>query len=184
MSFKTIEADPVSNIGGAPKLGQRNGDVLNDIFKGSPISKSSPGTSVNADGQGHDLKLTAVDLKSWFFANVVNGVVKDSGAYYGANGDISVDFNTAPDTSKVKFNKAGDPASPYVPNLAPPGAIDGMVNVSPSDSLVAPAAKVPTTWGSGATAEDSSRNPSVTSAKMNASGDDSINDLGISPASV
>jgi hypothetical protein len=49
--------------------------------------------------------------------NVLNG--QGDKDLFGSG--VSLEYATAPDTTEVKWNAAGDPANPYVPDLTSPG---------------------------------------------------------------
>ena len=98
-------------------LGKSDTEALKTIFKKAPIVGYSP-TKIK---DGADMS-SAADLKAWFFANVVNGTMKD--AAYGLGTTWSLDFADAPDiSSKTKVEETGELslATPYVPNPVPGG---------------------------------------------------------------
>jgi len=180
MTFNTIVADSSSG----KKLGSRHEKILSSIFSTSPLL--NPGKST-VDGQP-DITMTPEKLKEWFYNNVVNGVVPQSAKYYSFSQDTSTDFSGAPDLNSVATGGGGLPATPYVPNVSSPGAdsagdavnVDATKIPESKDFATLMNAKSPTTFGSGASANQPSRNPSVASKVMKGSVEGS--GLGTSPA--
>jgi hypothetical protein len=180
MTFNTIVADSSSG----KKLGSRHEKLLSSLFATSPLLNAGKAT---VEGQP-DIILTPEKLKEWYYDNVVNGVVPQSAKYYSFSQDTSTDFLGAPDLNTVATGGGGLPSTPYVPNVASPGADSAgdAVNVDASkipdskDFASLMNSKLPTTFGSGASANQSSRNPSVSSKVMKGSAEGST--LGSSPA--
>lgn len=180
MTSNTIVAEPTSG----KKLGCRHEKQLVNIFGTSPLLNPGKSTVV---GQP-DITLTPEKLKEWFYDNVVNGVVPQSAKYYSFGQDISTDFVNAPDLSTVKTGGGGLPATPFVPNVASPGADSAGDAVNVDHNKIPEAkdfadlmnSKLPTTFGSGAAANQPSRNPAVSSKVMKSTVDGS--GLGSSPS--
>jgi hypothetical protein len=172
MSIQTIKADPPT---GKP-LGSRSDVVLKSLFKTSPLYTAQ---DAQVEGQG-TLTLTPEAQKQWFIDHVVNGVVPDSGQYYGFDAPVSVDFTGdgasvpggPPDLTKVTTGGGGLPSTPYTPNPASPGEGNG-VNAAtvPESKDFADFinSKKPSNFGSGASVTDSSRNPINSSKAMKTS---------------
>lgn len=186
MKFNTITADLPS---GKP-FGSRKDAVLKKLFATSPLYQGpdSDGSLAVVEGYSTRLRLTDDQLKSWFFQNVVDTPATDSGVgvptsgdYYGVNGGYSMNYegvpgNGPPDMNEVNEKSTGGgglPATAFVPNPASPGADpNGGTNTNfttiPASPEFAAAlnSKTPDTFGSGKSSPDTSRNPSVTSAKI------------------
>lgn len=168
MNYNTIVAPPTS---GKP-LGTRNEQNLKGIFATSPLYSTAE-ASVDQEGK---LKLTPEDLKQWFLDHVVNGSVPGSEGYYGFPAAYDRDFNGSassnggpPDYKDVKTGAGGLPATPFVPNPASPGEGNGVNAESKpeaKDFATQVSAKKPSTPGSGAAANEDSRNPASTSKAM------------------
>lgn len=169
MNYNTIVAPPVD---GKP-LGTRRDANLKGIFSSSPLYSQSEST---VEGEGK-LKLTDADMKTWFLDHVVNGAVPGSDGYYGFSEAHNRDFSGAgasipggpPDLNTVATGGAGLPATPYVPNPASPGEGNGVnaaAQPEAKDFAAQAAAKKPSTPGSGAAANEDSRNPASTSKAM------------------
>lgn len=168
MSFNTTEADAISVT---EQYGQRKDTVLKSAFSSSPLLKPAEFGEIAPEGYSKG-NLAPDKLKNWFFNNVVNGTVPKSGGYFGIQNDISMDYSGAPDLASVKSGGgAGEPATPFIPNLASPGA--GSVNAVTQPALD-PAVttllknKNPATFGEGDDANQPGRNPSVTAVKIKA----------------
>ena len=67
-----------------------------------------------AESNAKAAEVTAATAKTLF-----NGVVAGDPDMFGPG--VSLKHATAPNTTEVKWNKAGDPANPYVPDLTSPG---------------------------------------------------------------
>ena len=100
---------------------------LNKLFKGG-MSALYEGATTNAAAAAEAVQRAVTEL------NKGQGDVDLFG-----NG-ISIKFEGAPDTTEVKWNVAGDPANPYVPDLSSPGpgrtdGVDKDVNpdIKPTD---------------------------------------------------
>lgn len=187
--YKTIVADPPT---GKP-LGSRNEAVIQGLFKTSPLSAEKP-ASITVEKYADKLNMTEKDLEDWYVKNVLNGVVPDSNKYYGFSQPYSLGFSgapgddltgTPPDLKTVKWGGGGLPATPWTPNPASPGEDNGAnANKIPEvpDFSHLYWNKVPTNPGSGDSANEDSRNPSVSSANMKITTLGST--LGKSPATV
>lgn len=184
MSTQTI----VANAPSGKPLGSRDDIVLKSLFKTSPLYSSAE-TQVEQQGS---LKLTPEELKKWYIDHVVNGVVPKSGEYYGFSDNTSLDYegtgasvpNGPPDLNKVATGGGGLPATPYVPNPASPGegnSINASAVPESKEFAAASLAKKPENYGSGSPANESSRNPAVSSKAMKTT---LSQFLGKSPASV
>lgn len=168
MSYVTIE--PAGKSGPITK-GNRDDGSLNEIFSTGPIRKKK----VN-DPSGKEIDFTAASLKEWFFANVVNGTVPDSGGYYGFAVPYSLDFagqnttDSPPDYKKLKFSgQAGEPATAFVPDPSSPGEGSGAdPSAKPGSGrfIIEQNAKEPSTPGSGDSVTKDSRNPAISSVLM------------------
>jgi hypothetical protein len=171
MNYNTIVADSVNE---KQHVGARNDTVLKGIFVSSPLYANA---EISVGGEGK-IKLTAEELKKWFIEHVVNGAVPGSDGYYGFTENYNRDFSGAgasipngpPDFNKdVKTGGGGLPATPFVPNPASPGEGNG-ISADKVPAAKEFAAKMlnkkPSTPGSGAAANDSSRNPSESSKAM------------------
>lgn len=191
MKSNTVVADPPSG----KALGSRRQVVLKNIFATSPLYAEA---ECKIEGYAESMKITETGVKSWFQKNVLDSAhqasgdtgVPGSGGYYGINGSYSMDFagtqgNGPPDfvADKDKIIHAdttqapgagGNPATPFVPNPASPGADPGggtnvdATKIPAADSFVAQIGQ-PTTFGSGQAANTPARNPAVTSSKVGVS---------------
>lgn len=168
MSFNTTQADDINT----EKFGTRKDTVLKSAFSTSPLlDPGKYGESTVVD-YAEKLNLDPAKLKNWFFKNVVNGSVPKSAGYFGSKEDFSMDYKDAPDVSSVTSgNGAGEPATPYIPNLTSPGegVVDAKSQPKLDDAVTALLkAKNPSTFGSGDVANTAGRNPSTTAAKIKA----------------
>jgi hypothetical protein len=102
-------------------LGKSDTKALQTIFKEAPVVGYA-GAVKGVKPAVHPDMSSAVALKAWFFAHVVNG--KTDGVAYGLGPDWDLDFGGAPDiSSKTKVEATGELslATPYVPNPAVDG---------------------------------------------------------------
>lgn len=183
--LQTIQADDSATATGGP--GRRNQKNMVGIFASSPLY-----TQADSNPPEGKLSLTPNGLKQWFVDNVVNGTVPGSDGYYGFSESYSKDFTGAgasvpggpPDLATVQTGGGGLPATPFVPNPSSPGEGNG-VNASAQpeakDFAAQISAKKPSTPGSGAAANEDSRNPASASKAMKST---LGNYLGKSPASL
>lgn len=168
MNYNTIVAPPVN---GKP-LGTRHEQNLKGLFPSSPLY-SEAASAVAGEGEA---KLKPAEYSQWFLDHVVNGVVPGSEGYYGFKAAFDRDFTGAgsdnggpPDYNDVKTGGGGLPATPFVPNPASPGEGNGVsaeAKPEAKDFAAQISAKKPSTPGSGAAANEESRNPAATSKAM------------------
>ena len=169
MNYNTLVAPPVDS----KPVGTRREQSLQGIFSSSPLYTAS---SSKVPNEG-EIKLTPAEYAQWFLDHVVNGTVPGSDGYYGFTEAYSKDFTGAgasipggpPDLNTVETGAGGLPATPFVPNPASPGEGNG-INASAkpeaTDFAKQIASRKPDTPGSGAAANEDSRNPSSTSKAM------------------
>jgi len=68
---------------------------------------------------GGDSNDKAAEVTAETAKKLFDGVVPGDPDMFGPG--VSLSHGTAPDTTEVKWNAAGDPANPYVPDLTSPG---------------------------------------------------------------
>jgi len=168
--LQTIQAFDAANASGGP--GHRNQKNITGMFGTSPLYSQAETSAPEGS-----LKLTPENLKQWYIDKVVNGAVPGSDGYYGFTENYSKDFTGAgasipggaPNYKDVKTGGGGLPSTAFVPNPASPGEGNGVnaeAKPEAKDFAAQIGAKKPSTPGSGAAANEDSRNPALTSAAM------------------
>lgn len=110
--------------------------LLSRLFPGSPFA--TPLTQ----GDEKAAQKIVVDIARAKVSAGVGGIQPSDGIQAGDLGmfptGVDLSFTNAPDVSKVKWTNAGDPASPYIPDVTSPGAgkTDGKdKQIDPSDTV-------------------------------------------------
>jgi hypothetical protein len=69
--------------------------------------------------QGAETNIKAAEVTAASAKQLFDGIVPGDADMFGPG--VSLNHGTAPNTTEVKWNAAGDPANPYVPDLTSPG---------------------------------------------------------------
>ena len=113
-SHKQVTTNPAAT---ARALGKSSTETLNQAFGGSPVGRDN---ALKDDGSYDS------PIREHFAKLTLDGIVNDGGHTFG---EFDRDFSDAPAMDEVEHGgPGGQPASPYVPNVASPGP--GSTNAS------------------------------------------------------
>jgi hypothetical protein len=105
--------------------------LLAKLFPGSPLAVPlTQGDEVAA-------RKIVTDIATAKVTNGVGGIQPSDGLQQGDLGmfptPVPLGFGASPDVTTVKWNNAGDPASPYIPDTRSPDPVTGQPNASAPD---------------------------------------------------